>query len=269
MQLRFSTLVARHRLWRDWDASRQRAGKPARPQPPFWETTSEAEDFPTGSAEYISRVYVRAPDNIRVESDDGTWLSVGRHWWQWGGSRPALRGEGDPAGPLELSRVAWALDPEHVSIGWGAPPDGVSERSELLDALYDVPLADALFQPPAIEFRLQDAVLPSPFSSAEEAARRLPFPLLMPALDPAAQLMIVIDLQTPQASVMIGDLPNAVLHERPVTEPIEPAFEERRSDLGEQWFYARTSERGVVVEVESALDEKQTRDLVDSLHPIA
>jgi len=34
----------------------------------------------------------------------------------------------------------------------------------------------------------------------------------MPALDPATQLMIVVDLLTPQASVMIDDLPNVVLN---------------------------------------------------------
>jgi hypothetical protein len=238
--------------------------------PPFWDTQSMLADEPDGVVEVISNVYVRAPDRFRVETGEMVWLSSAGRWWRWGGSSTPMTGTSDPVGHLELDRIAWLLDPEHESVGWGSRPDGVGETAEFQNPIYNGPLDDALFEPPALEFREQTDILPGPFSSLEEAARRLPFRLYAPdpTADEGREIMIVVELLGPWASVMLGEGPSIVFTERPADGTVEPLFERRTSRSGVTWFFARELREGVEIEVESALGEEETRQLISRLEPV-
>jgi hypothetical protein len=268
MRLAFDTLVATHRLWRDWDHLAQPAS--ATPTPPFWDTESMLSAQPHGVTEVFSKLHVKAPDRFRVETEDIVWLSSAGRWWRWGGNSVALTGKDEPVGHLELDRIAWLLDPDHEGIGWGRRPDGIGEIAELQNAVYNEPLDDSLFDPPPLEFRDQADVLPGPFSSPNEAALRMPFRMYFPDSVPAAgmEVMIVAELLGPWVSVMLGREPLIVFTERPVSEDIEPIFERRHSRSGVPYFYAREFRDGVEIVVESALTEEETRQLISDLEPV-
>ncbi len=145
----------------------------------------------------------------------------------------------------------------------------VNEISELQSPVYNEPMDDGLFEPPVLEFRNQADILPGPFSSLDEAAEKLPFPLHAPnPMVAGMEVLIVIELLGPWAAVMLRKGPSIVLTEKPVRGVTEPLFEERTSRSGVPWFYARERRGDVEVEVESALSEHDTRQLISRLQPV-
>lgn len=304
MKLRVSTLQAVHRLWRDLDLidelARSRRSREWLP-PPFWEEEDSEEPKRRGETEAFARVYVQAPDRIRVERGEHVWLARGQLWWQWGPSMPALRGEGYVDGHLELDRLAQLLDPEYRSIGWAAPAPEVGaeamgdgrlhrrvsssfegreyEVSELLEPIVGAPIDPGVFEPPQLTFLDHDEVLPTRPLTLEEAARRVPFNLFAPDSevlpDPMASSGVVVAL-VPEAwaSVGYGDRrrrPQIRLEisEKAATSPEPDSWEERFSSRGQRWHRVRLQRQGTEIELCSLYDRATTAKVVDALRLVS
>ena len=302
MKLRFSTLQAAHRLWRDVDliqelaqSRRSRKWVP----PPFWENNKEPES--RGETEVFGQVYAQAPGRIRVERGEHVWLARGQGWWRWGGSMPPLRGKGYVDGHLELDRLAPLLDPEYRSIGWAAPaPESRTEAmsdgrvnlrvaslfegreyevSELLEPIVDAPIDAAVFEPPQLPFRDHDEVRSTRPLTLEDAARRLPFDLFVPdskvVPDPMASSGVLVVL-VPEAWAYVGyghrrrrPQIRLELSEKAAIGSTPDRWEERISSLRQPWYRVRLQRGTTEIELCSLYDRTTTEKVVEALRRVS
>lgn len=300
MKLRFATLQAGHRLWRDLDLL-EALTQSIRPHtwmpPPFWEGLA-GDKARRGQTENFGRIYVQVPGMIRVEHGEQTRLALGRRWWQWGGPMLPLRGRGNVDGHLELDRLAPLLDPGHRNLGWAlTAPDtraepmsegrlnrrvtafftGVPcEVSELIAPVIDEPVEPELFVPPPLRFKDRDQVLPTRPLRLQEAARRLPFALYAPSAeavpDPQRGVTVVL-MPEAWASISYGDRRRRpqvglVISQKAAANPAPDRWEELTSRSGHPWLRVTLRRKHTEIELNSVYDRATTTRIIDTLRPV-